>query len=215
MTRQVIYVGDPMCSWCWGFSPVKRALEEQCEGRAETLLVVGGLHPGTTEIQDDERKKFLEQHWLDVGQRTEQPFDFAILERDDFVYDTEPACRAAVTMRELRDNPTALAFFSALQKAFYQDGLDITETEILTTLAVDFGLDGAAFRDRFLSTEMRQATAADFDIARSFGVSGFPTVLVRENDDYAYLTIGYQPLDRVGPLLEGWLDGTLDRQAGE
>ena len=63
MTKQLIYVGDPMCSWCWGFAPVKRALEELCDGRAELLLVVGGLHPGTPEPQDDDRKKFLEEHW--------------------------------------------------------------------------------------------------------------------------------------------------------
>ena len=215
MTKQVIYVGDPMCSWCWGFAPVKRAMEELCEGRAEVLLVVGGLHPGTTEPQDDDRKKFLEEHWHDVSERTGQAFDFAILERDDFVYDTEPPCRAAVTMRELLGNPSALAYFSALQFAFYEDGVDITETDALTTIAMDFGVDGGTFKDKFLSHDMRKATVADYDISKSYGVSGFPTMLVREDDDYAYLTIGYQPLDRIGPVLEGWLEGTLAQEAGE
>ncbi len=45
MTKQLIYVGDPMCSWCWGFAPVKRRIEELCHGRAEVSLVVGGLEP--------------------------------------------------------------------------------------------------------------------------------------------------------------------------
>ena len=76
-------------------------------------------------------------------------------------------------------------------------------------------MDGGAFKDKFLSPDMRKATIADFDIAKSYGVSGFPTMLVREDDDYAYLTIGYQPLDRIGPLMEGWLEGTLAQEAGE
>jgi len=215
MTKQVIYVGDPMCSWCWGFAPVKRALEELSDNRAELMLVVGGLHPGTMEFQDEDRRKFLEEHWHDVGERTEQLFDFAILEREDFIYDTEPPCRAAVTMREMLGNHAALGYFSALQQAFYEDGVDITQTDALTTIAMDFGVDGGGFKDKFLSQDMRKATAADFEIARTFGVSGFPTMLVREDEDYAYLTVGYQPLDRIGPLLEGWLEGTLDREAGE
>jgi protein-disulfide isomerase-like protein with CxxC motif len=24
--KEIIYVGEPMCSWCWGFSPVLRQL---------------------------------------------------------------------------------------------------------------------------------------------------------------------------------------------
>jgi hypothetical protein len=40
-------------------------------------------------------------------------------------------------------------------------------------------------------------------------------MLVREDEDYSYLTIGYQPLDRIEPLLEGWLEDTLEREAGE
>ena len=133
---------------------------------------------------------------------------------NDFVYDTEPPCRAAVTMREMLGNPSALAYFSALQQAFYEGGVDITETDALVAIAIDFGVDGGAFKDRFLSQDMRKATNADFEIAKSYGVSGFPTVLVREDDDYAYLTIGYQPLEQIGPLLEGWLEGTLEREAG-
>ncbi len=68
MTKQLIYVGDPMCSWCWGFAPVKRRIEEQCQGRAEVSLVVGGLRPFTTEPQDDQRKTFLREHWQEIGE---------------------------------------------------------------------------------------------------------------------------------------------------
>ena len=206
MTKEVIYVGDPMCSWCWGFSPVKAALEEQCRDRANVRLVVGGLHPFTAEPQDDRRKDFLRHHWQDVGQRTGQGFGFALLERDDFVYDTEPPCRAAVTARHLHGEARALAFFAELQRAFYVDNSDVTQTDTLLALALGFGFDGDGFAAAFPSDEMKQATLGDFQLARELGVSGFPTVVVKDEGGYAYLTVGYQPHETLGPALETWLE---------
>ncbi len=215
MTKQLIYVGDPMCSWCWGFAPVKRRIEEQCEGRAEVSLAVGGLRPFTTEPQDDQRKAFLREHWQEIGDKTGQPFAFHLLDRDDFVYDTEPASRAAVVVRHLDGQAKALDFFSELQRAFYADNADVTEAATLTALARDFGVDGDAFAERLETEEMRQATIEDFQLARSLGVTGFPTVVVKDDQGYAYLTVGYQPYEQLGSLLDAWLDGRVERRAAE
>ena len=215
MDKQIIYVGDPMCSWCWGFSPVKRAIEAQCAGRAETALVVGGLHPYTTEPQDAARKDFLRHHWQDVGGRTGQPFSYEILERDDFVYDTEPASRAAVTMRHLHGNARALDFFAGLQRAFYADNADITQPDVLAGLAGEFGVDRGQFAEELESEEMRKSTASDFEFAHTLGVSGFPTVVVKDAAGYAYLTVGYQPYEQLQPVLEAWLTDKLKHEAAE
>lgn len=215
MTKRLVYVGDPMCSWCWGFSPVKKALEDQCKGRAELTFIAGGLRPFTKEPADEERKTFLRQHWQDVNERTGQPFSFTILERDDFVYDTEPACRAAVTVREMEGDARALDFFSELQRAFYADNADVTQPDVLTGLAGGFGVDAAAFGEKLISDDMRQATLTDFQTAQALGVSGFPTVIVREDDNYGYLTVGYQPHEQLARLLDAWLEGGFERVAAQ
>ena len=42
MSARLIYVMDPMCSWCWGFAPVAAALIAQAhEAGVPTHLVVG------------------------------------------------------------------------------------------------------------------------------------------------------------------------------
>ncbi len=215
MTKQLIYVGDPMCSWCWGFAPTKRRIEEQCQGRAEVSLVVGGLRPFTTEPQDDERKAFLREHWQEIGEKTGQPFAFHLLDRDDFVYDTEPPSRAAVVVRHLDGQAKAPDFFSELQRAFYADNADVTQAATLTALARDFGVDGDAFAANFETDEMRQATTEDFQLARSLGVTGFPTVVVKDDEGYAYLTVGYQPYEQLGTLLDAWLDGNVERRVAQ
>ena len=207
--KELIYVGDPMCSWCYGFASTKRKLEKQCEGRAMTRLVVGGLHVDWTEPQNDARKKFLRDHWIEIGERSGQPFKFDILARDDFVYNTEAACRAAVTAREMGGDQTGLDFFTALQGAFYAENQDVTQDDVLIDFAGAFGLAEDKFAEQFRSESMKQRTSLDFRFAQRLGVTGFPTVVVNDGSVYAYLTVGYQAYERLQPILEAWLTDQL------
>ena len=36
------YLADPMCSWCWGFTPAIEALRDEFRDRAKIALVLGG-----------------------------------------------------------------------------------------------------------------------------------------------------------------------------
>ncbi len=216
LMKELIYVGDPMCSWCYGFAGAKKKLEDQCAGRAVTTLVVGGLHTDWTEPQNAERKKFLDSHWREIGERSGQPFKFDILERDDFVYNTEAACRAAITAREMDGNAVALSFFTHLQGAFYAENRDVTEDDVLIDLADEFGLDKTSFQRLFTSEEMVQKTKLDFQFARRLGVNGFPSVVVNDKNGYAYLTVGFQDYSALEPIVESWLrDATSERSTAE
>ena len=212
INKELIYVGDPMCSWCWGFSPVKHKLQEQCAGRAAVTLIVGGLHINWTEPQDDERKNFLRHHWEEVGERSGQPFAYDILERDDFIGNTEPAYRAVVTAREIEGNARALVLFAALQKAYYAENRDMDSGDVLCDLAAEHDFDRAAFAEMFNSQEMKDTTIRDFQMSQRLGVTGFPTLLVNDQHGYAYLTVGYQPYEQIENIVDAWLNDQLERQ---
>ncbi|MDP3172792.1 MAG: DsbA family protein, partial [Polaromonas sp.] len=95
----LIYIGDPMCSWCYGFGvPLAQLL-----GRFPDLqvqLVLGGLRAYNTQVMDAALKDKLRSAWASVAERSGQLFSQALFAREDFIYDTEPACRAVVTVRE-------------------------------------------------------------------------------------------------------------------
>ena len=78
--KEILFVADPMCSWCWGFSPVITAIDEAVRDRAAITLVVGGLRPGTTEAMDDAMKGTIRHHWEEVGRASGQPFSFEFFE---------------------------------------------------------------------------------------------------------------------------------------
>ncbi|HGY9624981.1 TPA: DsbA family protein [Pseudomonas putida] len=204
MSARLLYVMDPMCSWCWGFAPVAEALIAQARAAGvPTRLVPGGLRSGSSALDASTRRYILE-HWQAVAEATGQAFRFEGAMPDGFVYDTEPACRALVAAREL-DAERAWPLLAAIQQAFYEQGVDVTRAPQLVELAEQVGFDRARFAEAFSSADTRAATAADFSWVQDLGIAGFPTLLAERNGQLALLTNGYQPLERLQPLLGRWL----------
>lgn len=203
--REIIYVGDPMCSWCWGIAP---ALDEVRRRRPDLPLQVmaGGLRPGPAAREvDDELAQFLGEHWDEVSRRTGQPFARAVLSRRDWSYDTEPGCRAVVTMRAL-DADRAWPLFKRLQMAFYAQGELLGEDpEAYREYVEDVGGDADAFVDAFVSDSAKEATTHDFATVQRWGITGFPTIIAREGETGSVVAAGYLPADD----LEAALDSAL------
>lgn len=204
MTRELVYFADPMCSWCYGFAPVIAAIEQHFRGRLPLRLVMGGLRAGQTRPMRDQDKDYIRGAWTKVGAASGQPFDFSFFEREGFVYDTEPACRAVVTMRS-RNPSRALAFLERIQSAFYAENRDVTSAEVLADLAAEEGEDRTEFSAAFLSPEVRNETFRDFLLAQEFGIQGFPTLIVGGGKQYALVTSGFRPLDGIPEALDQWL----------
>lgn len=202
----LVYFADPMCSWCWGFSPVIRAIEERFGSALPIRLILGGLRPGTTEPMNAESRREVRAHWEHVQAASGQPFEFAFFERERFIYDTEPPSRAVVVLRR-RGMDAGLAALSRIQRAFYRENRDVTDIDTLTTLAAELGVDAADFRAEFESEAAREETRSDFGIAYSAGVRGFPTLIAGKggHDRYALVTHGFQAGTLIIPALERWL----------
>jgi putative protein-disulfide isomerase len=199
---RLVYVGDPMCSWCWGFAPVLEKIRDSVDIPLEITL--GGLRPGpAAEEVDEKMRRFLSHHWDQVEKATGQPFDRSSLDREGFVYDTEPPSVAVVAMRQLRPEQ-ALPYFVRLQKAFYAEGKDLGDPEALAIAARDL-VDVNAFLDLLASPETRRATWEDFNSARQMGITGFPTLVGASKEGLEVLSPGYLPHERLAPAIDDWL----------
>ena len=185
----LIYFGDPMCSWCYGFSPEFSQVVATLENKIDVELVMGGLRPYNTETMTD-LGDFLKHHWEEVGKRSGQPFGYDILKKSDIVYDTEPACRAVVAVREM-DPLLEFSFFKAVQTAFYFKNKNPNLTETFVELAGQFDLDKIEFKKLFESEEMKNAVREDFSRSAEMGVRGFPTVVLKNEDGLFLLSNGY------------------------
>ena len=204
--RNVIYLADPMCSWCWGFSPEIGAIKQRFRDAFPIRLIMGGLRPGTTKPLDDAGKRTIREHWEHVHEASGQPFDMRFFDRDGFVYDTEPASRAVVVLRRI-GTEQALSYLHLVHQAFYAHNRDITDEEVLGDVAVEAGVQRQEFLNAFRSDDAKQEIRTDFAIAQRAGIRGFPTLLAGVGDraEYAIVTQGYQPAARIIPELERWM----------
>jgi putative protein-disulfide isomerase len=194
---KLIFVGDPMCSWCYGFGKEMTTIVETMPD-VEVQVVLGGLAAGSTQVLDDAGKQFRLTHWARVEQMSGVQFNReALLARKNFVYDTEPVCRAVVTARLIEPSANLLKVFGAFQRAFYVDGLDTTNGEVLAGIgasalqAAGFDVDAQAFLAVWVSEEAIKATRADFTLTRELGVSGFPSLFVELDGKIGRLSSGY------------------------
>lgn len=205
MHARLLYVMDPMCSWCWGFAPVLESLAEQAAAASVGLeLVMGGLRRDGVAIDAAARVRYL-GYWQAVNASTGQLFNFNAGLPEGLVYDTEPACRALVTARNLAPE-LVWPLARLIQRAFYTEGVDVTRASVLVELAERAGIPRIVFAEAFDSAAQRAATAADFSWTQDLGIAGFPTLLAERNGQLALLTNGYQPLDVLQPLLTRWLE---------
>lgn len=205
MSARLLYVMDPMCSWCWGFAPVVDALAAQAgSAGVELQLVVGGLRREQQVLDEAGRQRIL-GHWQAVHETTGQRFDRLRGMPAGLIYDTEPACRALVVVRQL-DPRKVWPFAKVIQQAFYCEGADVSKAVELRRLAGLVGLSESQFADAFDAPAAHAATQSDFGWVENLGISGFPTLLAQRDGITALLTNGYQPLQHLQPLLARWLE---------
>lgn len=193
----LIYIADPMCSWCYGFGPELQALLDRYADQP-LRLVMGGLRAYNTRPLNAAQRRAIAQHWSHVQHASGLRFDQALLMREGFVYDTEPPCRAVVVVRGA-DPALAWPLFKAIQHAFYALARDVTQADVLAAVYADtraaYGdaqsMSAEQFAAALPSEAAKAATRADFTLAREWEVQGFPTLFAERDGHYALLASGY------------------------
>ena len=202
MQKELIFVLDPMCSWCWGFAPVIEELRSRLKEEYAFSLVLGGLRTKGEMPWNECSKAYLKEHWKQVSQRTGQLFSESLFEKESFDYDTYPACKAVITVRELFGMQSAFVYLHTIQEAFYTRTEDITKFDVLCELLETLGLDRTSFRDFFESDRAQLLMEHDFAKARSMGANAFPSMVVIDEEGHMVCQKGYRSLQEMKKLLE-------------
>jgi len=196
----LIYVGDPMCSWCYGFSPELVKVKEAIKEKANFELVLGGLRPYNTQPMV-ELKPFLTKHWHDVSERSGQVFCYNILDSTSITYDTEPPSRATVVVRALAPDKE-FSFYKQSHSLFYEENKNMHLTESYRDLVESLGINYDQFKTSYESEEMKEKIKEDFLRARSLGVQSFPTLLLHNQHGTQRVAAGYSKAETILSKIE-------------
>jgi putative protein-disulfide isomerase len=200
---ELLYIADPMCSWCWGFAPVIEKIDQSFD--IPVRVVIGGLRPGARAEPLERVRGMLEHHWAQVAAASSQPFDVEALSRKDWMYDTLVPDTAVVVMRSTAPGE-ALRFLAVVQRAFYADVIDVTDPDVYRDLVAGFPVDPDGFVAAIRSPEMQAVAERDFREAQSIGVTGFPTLLLRDGASTIPVSFGYAPFEQVAERINGFVD---------
>lgn len=198
----IIYVGDPMCSWCWGIANELEQLRKEFEENCDFQLVVGGLRPGGGDKWDADFKQFLKKHWEHVHKASGQPFNYDLLKKEYFNYDTEPACRAVRVVRDLASKKE-FAFFKAIQSHFYVENEDPNHIDFYQTLCKQLNINFDDFKTKFESEKYKTLVREDFAQSASWGIRGFPSIVLQQGEQLYLISSGYLGFHQMKERIEG------------
>lgn len=196
-----IYIADPMCSWCYGFSQTIDQLMRDSGPHAPMKLAVlmGGLRPDQTDAITTEQVNEILSHWDRVEAATGLPFERgtqAAIRQPGFVYNTEPASRAVVLVRKLWPH-LVWKFLRAIQHGFYAEGRDITQVEVLAAVGQTIGINPEQLIKGMSADLIKQQVREDFAQVQQAGIQGFPMLLAQWGDELHAIQHGYCDLDEL------------------
>ena len=202
MQHKIIYCYDALCGWCYGFSPVMQALHAQYADAFDFEVLSGGMIMGLRAGPIGEVAPYIAKAYPDVEKATGIRFGSAFLENilqpGTAVFSSEMPGIALTVFRKQRPE-AVLAFAHALQNALYAKGIELSVLENYPALVEPFGLSGTDFVRAMQEEENRYETMLEFQTLANWGVTGFPTVLLKPATDPQYYMIarGYTPLERL------------------
>ncbi|MFJ8538000.1 DsbA family protein [Streptomyces sp. NPDC093591] len=202
---QLIYVFDAYCGWSHGFSGTLREVVSR-HPELPVVVVSGGLFTGPRRLPIGEfghvrgaNAKIAEQTGAEFGDAYER-----LIADGSFVMDSEDAARGVAALRRIAPDRTA-ELVMAMQRAFYVDGLSLSDPATYRKLAEQAGLDADAVVTAFEAPEARAAAQADFHLGAELGVTGFPTLLAVDGDRVTPLAYGHATADEVDARLSAVL----------
>ena len=185
-----------MCSWCWGFEPVRRQLFEAVAPDMQIKRLLGGLAPDSDQPMPESMQQMLQQTWGRIHQLTGQPFNFDFWRDCKPRRSTYPSNRAVIAARQQGDEYDQV-MTSRIQQAYYQEARNPSDNATLVELAADIGLDADEFEASLVSEETENQLEEEILQSRSIGVDGFPSLVVESGGNLRHVRVNYTDLDSM------------------
>ena len=180
--NKLIYVHDPMCSWCWGYKPTWQKLESALANILPIEYRIGGLAADCDQPMSADMQLQLQAIWQKISSQLGTEFNFGFWQECQPRRSTYPSCRAALIARGFNKEPQMIA---AIQQAYYLQAQNPSDEAVLIKLSEQIGLDASLFAQHLHSNELKRRFDDELNYVRSLPIQGFPSlVLIRNNRAY-------------------------------
>jgi putative protein-disulfide isomerase len=187
----LIYVHDPMCSWCYGFRPTWKSLKGQLPEGLPVVSLLGGLADDSDEPMPEEMVDYLKRTWDRIESTCGVTFNHTYWEqtppppRTTFI-----SCRAVIAAERLAGRGEA--FGERIQDAYYMEACNVWDFDVLCDLAERFGFNRSSFSEALASDDVRAVHDEQRQLAERLQVEGYPSVLLIHNGEAFPIPVRHQ-----------------------
>ncbi len=197
MTHTLIYVHDPMCSWCWALRPALTALQARLPADIGFKRLLGGLAADTMQPMPEEMRANLQGTWQRIQQQLPHtPFNFDFWEHCQPRRSTYPACRAVIAARML-DSRMEDAMIHAIQRGYYTQARNPSDVDTLLAFAMEIGLDQEDFVAQLHAAETNQALQNELSRCSAMHIDSFPSLRLQLDDGLWPVPVDYSNADNM------------------
>jgi len=190
----LFYVVDPMCSWCYAFSPTWQKILDNLPSSIKVVYVQGGLAPTCDEDMPVSMQMMLQDTWKQIHQRVGTSFNF------DFWNDCKPrrstylSCMAAISARMQNKEKEMVA---AIQKQYYLNAQNPSDKNTLVDAARTIDLDIKKFSEDLESDIVLKKFNEDLNLKEKLKVMGFPSLVLKYKNNYFPIKIEYNYAEKM------------------
>lgn len=204
MQTKLYYIFDPLCGWCFGFSPVIKALEKKYKDKIDFEVLSGGMVLGDNVKPLSAMHDYLRDAMPRLEEMTGVKFGekyMEVFEEGSLILDSELPCIAMLVFKSMSQK-SAVQFASALQQALYVEGKDLKEPETYKPIVESFGLPWEVFSEKLQDPAYKQKTYDEFAFVQKIGISGFPSVIVQQGEEAYLIARGYRKQEEMEKVIE-------------
>ncbi len=176
---RVVYFTDPICSSCWGIEPQLRKLKLEYGKYIEIEYRMGGLLPDWSYNSGGISKPSdVAHHWDEVSILYDMPIDGDVWLEDPLVSSYPPSI--AFKAAQLQDQEKAISFLRVMREMVFLEKKNITKWEHISAAAQIAELNIEQLKTD-VDGKAKTLFEEDLNLAREYGVRGFPTMFFIEN----------------------------------
>ena len=179
MEKTLIYVHDPMCSWCWGFEPVRKNLFDTLDPNITIKRFVGGLAPDSIEPMPSQMQTMLKNTWQKIEHSIPgTTFNYNFWTQCQPRRSTYPSNRAVIAAR-LQNEKYDTLITHRIQQAYYKEAKNPSDDAVLIELAHDIGLNVKKFTKDLNSEKVNTLFEKELMYTRKLGMNSFPSLALQ------------------------------------
>ncbi len=184
----LFYVVDPMCSWCYAFSPTWQKILDNLPSDIKVVYVQGGLAPTSNVPMSNEMQIMLQGVWKQIHDVVGTKFNFDFWTQCTPRRSTYLACQAAIAARV---QGKEYEMISAIQQQYYLNAKNPSDIDTLEGAAKIASLDLNKFKEDLESDAVISTLQEDFNMRAKIKVNSFPSLVLKYKNNYFPIKIEY------------------------